>query len=111
MTFTHVLAGSLVSDLTTAESWYSTLFDRGADTRPMSGLLEWYLPDGSGVQVFHDPRRAGRCSLVLRVDDLDATAERLTRASVRHPGPQSGGGARILELSDPDGNSVVLTGA
>ena len=111
MTFTHVLAGSLVSDLPAAESWYSTLFERGPDARPMTGLLEWYLPDGSGVQVFHDPGRAGRGSLVLRVDDLDATAARLSRASVPHDGPQPGGGARILVLGDPDGNGVVLTGA
>ena len=111
MTFTHVLAGCLVSDSAAAEPWYSTLFERGPDARPMSGLLEWHLPDGSGVQVFQAPERAGRGSLVLGVDDLDAVAARLSRASVQHSGPRPGGGARILVLGDPDGNSVVLAGA
>ena len=111
MTFTHVLAGSLVSDLDAAEAWYSALFDRGPDARPMSGLLEWHLPGGSGVQVLLDPARAGRGSLVLGTGDLDATAARLSAASLPHTGPQPGGGARLLLLRDPDGGSVVLTGA
>lgn len=110
MAFAHVLAGSLVSDLTAAEQWYSTLFARGPDTRPMGGLLEWYLPDGSGVQVHQEPERSGHSSVVLMDDDLDGTAARLTDASIVHSGPQPGGGARILMLSDPDGNRVVLKG-
>lgn len=32
-------------------------------------------------------------------------------AGIHHDGPQPGGGARILQLADPDGNRVVLTGA
>ncbi|NAZ77094.1 VOC family protein [Kineococcus sp. T13] len=110
MTFTHVLAGALVSDLSAAETWYTTLFERAPDARPMEGLLQWHLPGGSGVQVYRDPDRAGRGSLVLHADDLDAAAARLSEASVRHEGPEPGGGARILRLSDPDGNAVVLTG-
>lgn len=110
MALAHVLAGSLVTDLTAAEHWYSALFDRGPDTRPMAGLLEWYLPDGSGLQVYEEPERAGRSNVVLMDDDLDSTAARLTEASVTHSGPQPGGVARILVLSDPDGNRVVLTG-
>jgi predicted enzyme related to lactoylglutathione lyase len=110
MAFAHVHAGSLVTDLTAAEQWYSTLFARGPDTRPMAGLLEWYMPDGSGVQVYQEPERSGHSSVVLMDDDLDGTAARLAEASVAHSGPQPGGGARILMLTDPDGNRVVLTG-
>ena len=110
MTSTHVLAGALVDDLAAAETWYATLFAREPDARPMDGLLQWHLPDGSGVQVFLDPARAGHGSLVLHESDLDATATRLREASVEHEGPEPGGGARLLRLRDPDGNSVVLTG-
>jgi hypothetical protein len=47
---------------------------------------------------------------VLEDTDLDGAAARLTDEGIRHDGPQPGGGARILQLLDPDGNRVVLTG-
>ena len=87
MTFTHVMAGALVSDLVAAEAWYTALFERAPQARPMDGLLEWYLPDGSGAQVYQDPTRAGSSSLVLSTDDLDTTASRLHAAS---PQPRAG---------------------
>ncbi|MEF9980965.1 MAG: hypothetical protein RR762_06145 [Glutamicibacter sp.] len=40
--------------------------------------------------------------------DLDAQAARLLDAGIGHRGPQPGGGARIVQLQDPDGNRVVL---
>lgn len=110
MTFTHVMAGALVGDLATAEAWYTALFEAEPHARPMEGLLEWHLPDGSGVQVFQDPSRAGSSSLVLTTGDLDAAAARLRAASVTDSDVERGGGARILRLRDTDGNSVVLVG-
>jgi hypothetical protein len=47
--------------------------------------------------------------MVLDETDLDSAA-RLTERGIRHDGPQSGAGARILQLADPDGNRVVLIG-
>ena len=59
MTFTTVLAQATVRDLAVAEPWYTALLGRGPDLRPMDGLLEWHLVEGSGVQVWQDagPRR------------------------------------------------------
>lgn len=111
MTFTHVLAGAVVSDLSIAEPWYRSLFGREPDGRPMAGLLEWHLEGGSGVQVYQDPERSGRSSVVLGAEDLDATAARLSAAGVDHPGTEPATASRILRLSDPDGNVVVVTGA
>ncbi len=110
MTFTYVLAGQVVTDLALAEPWYRSLFDREPDARPMAGLLEWHLSGGSGVQVWQDPDRAGHSSVVLGSDDLDTEALRLTAGGLEHGGPEPGGGARLLRLMDPDGNSVVLLG-
>lgn len=106
----RLLAGCTVTDSGRAEEWYTRLFDREPDARPMSGLIEWHLGDAFGVQVWCEPDRAGRSSLVLEETDLDAAAARLTAAGIRHNGPQPGGGARILQLTDPDGNRIVLTG-
>lgn len=65
MSITRVLAQSTVSDLVAAEDWYTRLFGREPDARPMPGLLEWHLGDTFGVQVWAEPNRAGRSSMVL----------------------------------------------
>lgn len=106
-----VLGHCTVTDLGRAEEWYSRLFDREPDARPMPGLLEWRLGSGFGVQVWSEPDRAGRCSIVLDETDLDAAAARLTAAGIDKAGPEAGGGGRILRILDPDGNRVVFTGA
>lgn len=107
----RVLANCTVTDLDRAEQWYSRLFGREPDARPMPGLIEWHLGDTFGVQVWSESGRAGHSSVVLVETDLDAAAARLATAGIGHSGPQPGGGARILKLTDPDGNRVVLTGA
>lgn len=107
---TAILANCTVSDLTRAEEWYTRFFGRGPGKRPMPGLLEWRLTDTFGLQVWEEADRAGRSTVVLMVSDLDAAADRMTGLGIQHAGPQPGGDARILQLTDPDGNRVVLTG-
>ncbi|MBK0417458.1 VOC family protein [Leucobacter sp. CSA1] len=107
----RMLANCTVTDLDRAEQWYARLFERGPDARPMPGLIEWHLDRAFGLQVWSEPDRAGGSTVVLDVADLDAAAERAARAGIRHEGPRPGGGRRrILQLADPDGNRVVLTG-
>lgn len=105
-----VFANCAVTDLDSAERWYTALFDRGPDARLMPGLIEWHLGDGRGIQIWSELARAGQSTVVLIETDLDAATLRLTAAGIQHNGPQPGGGARILLLADPDGNRVVLTG-
>lgn len=109
--FTSVFATASVRDLRAAEAFYTQLFGTAPDSRPMAGLLEWHLPHGAGVQVFEDPDRAGAGSLVLTTDDLEGDMERMCGAGLELGEPQSGGGARILELTDPEGTRIVLFGA
>ena len=111
MTITQLLAQSTVTDLAAAEDWYTRLFGRQPDARPMPGLLEWHLDETFGVQVFAEPARAGHSSMVLATSDLDAVAARLGDAGIEHDGPQDATSSRVLVLADPDGNRVVLTGA
>lgn len=106
----RLLDNCTVSDLDRAEQWYTRLFERGPDARPMPGLIEWHLGESFGLQVWSEPERAGRSAVVLGETDLDAAAARATEAAIDHSGPEFGGGARILQLTDPDGNRVVLTG-
>jgi len=110
MSFHRVLAQAAVRDVHTAERWYTALVDSAPDARPMDGLLEWHLGDGFGVQVWQDPQRAGHSSFVLNETDLDALATRLTEVGFEHDGPQPVTASRVLVLTDPDGNEIVVTG-
>ena len=110
MAFQRLLAQAVVADLEVAERWYAALFDGTPQSRPMDGLLEWHLGDSFGVQVWLDPTRAGRSTMVVEESDLDTLAARVSAAGLSHVDPQPGGGARVLILSDPDGNQVVITG-
>ena len=98
MTFQSVHAQATVGDLTAAERWYSALFGRAPDARPMDGLIEWHLGETFGVQVWSEPERAGRSSMVLGESDLDRLADRLTGAGIDnpYPGPQHVTASRIL---------------
>jgi hypothetical protein len=111
MTITRVLAQSTVTDLAVAEDWYTRVFGRPPDARPMPGLLEWHLADTFGVQVWAEPDRAGHSSMVLDESDLDALVARLDQAGIAHDGPQDVTSSRLLPLVDPDGNRVAFTGA
>jgi hypothetical protein len=110
MAFQRLLAQSVVNDLEVAERWYSALFDGAPQARPMDGLIEWHLGPTFGVQVWLDPTRAGRSSMVIDESDLDALAARLNAAGLDHDGPRPVTASRVLVLSDPDGNQIVITG-
>lgn len=107
---TRALAQATVTDLERAQSWYDRLFDRTADANPMPGLLEYHLGDSFGVQVFLEPDRAGRSSIVLSESDLDAAAARLRDAGITDADAAAISAGRALQLTDPDGNRVVLVG-
>lgn len=110
MTITGMLGQSTVTDLETAVPWYASLFGRDPDARPMPGLVEWHLGEGFGVQVWAEPERAGRSTVVLHEADLSAFVEHLDRSGIGHPAPYDATTFRLVELADPDGNRVVVTG-
>jgi catechol 2,3-dioxygenase-like lactoylglutathione lyase family enzyme len=110
MALIRILAQSTVSDLTAAERWYTAVLGRGPDARPMAGLLEWYVGATAGLQVWSEPDRAGRSTVVIGTDNLDAFIAGLDTAGIDHVEAQPGFGGRILQLADPDGNRVVFAG-
>ena len=110
MEIRNVLAQTTVRDQDAAERWYSMLFGRAPDARPMDGLLEWHFGDAMGVQVWAEPDRAGCSSVVLTVGDLDATAEQLKSAGLTDATPAEATSSRILPVEDPDGNRIVFAG-
>jgi catechol 2,3-dioxygenase-like lactoylglutathione lyase family enzyme len=111
MTINRLLAQMTVSDLDRAVDWYARFFGREPDARPMDGLVEWHLADAFGVQVWLDPERAGHSAMVLDESDLEGRAAVLDAAGLPYEGPQEVTASRIVQLVDPDGNQVVITGA
>jgi catechol 2,3-dioxygenase-like lactoylglutathione lyase family enzyme len=111
MPVVRMLAQMTVTDLDQAVAWYARLFGTGPDARPMEGLAEWHLTPAFGVQVWADPDRAGRSTMVLDESDLDQRIDHLESVGIAHEGPQDASSSRILPLRDPDGNQIVFTGA
>ena len=98
-----------VADHDLAVAWYSDLFGREPDRRPMEPSAEWQLTDSSAVMVYADAEAAGGSTLILGVDDLDAhAAELYDREIVLEPYTVPSGQFRLAELTDPSGNTVTF---
>lgn len=69
-------------------------------------------PEASGSRVMPDGRRqepGGWNRVVLRVDDLQAEIEELSKAGIRFRNElEAGPGGKQIQLEDPDGNPVEL---
>lgn len=106
--FHSVFAHLAVRDLEAAERWYTVVFDRPPDGAPMPGLVEWHVGAGVGVQVFEDRERAGGSTAVVGTTDLQRLVAHLDRHRVVHGPIEDGGGGRLVQATDPDGNRVVV---
>ena len=110
MAASRLLAQMTVADLERATAWYSIVFDREPDAKPMDGLVEWHLAPTFGVQLWADPDRAGRSAMVIDESELDALATRLTEQGLTHPGIENVTASRILPITDTEGNHILFTG-
>jgi predicted enzyme related to lactoylglutathione lyase len=110
MQITDTLAVLFVDDHDAAIDWYTKLFGRTFDRRPMDPDAEWDLGDGRGVQVYLDPARAGGHDVVLGVPDLDSTLSELrSRGIDAEKFTVPSGQFELAMLTDPAGNTVILS--
>ena len=109
MTVVNLLPVLPVADFETALTWYGTVFGRGPDRRPMDGCAEWQLAATCGVQVYRMPEAAGRTSVIVGVDDVDAQAAELAaRGMPVEPYDVPSGQFRLAAVQDPDGNTLTF---
>jgi predicted enzyme related to lactoylglutathione lyase len=108
MAIVNALAGIMVSDLTTAETWYEQLLSRPADARPMEGLAEWKLADGGWIQVFQDKDRAGSSSVTFLVSGLDDQLAELKAKGISIERTTTSDYVKTATVTDPAGNRVVF---
>ena len=105
-----MLAQCTVADLAAAQEWYEKVFERGPDLRPMDGLLEWHFGRSAGLQVWLDPERAGRSTVVLDIPHFGDELRRLDHLGIVHDDPVHTPRFQVVTLYDPDNNRIVLTG-
>ncbi|MFD1794834.1 glyoxalase/bleomycin resistance/dioxygenase family protein [Paracoccus aurantiacus] len=96
------------TNLEHATEWYTALFDREPDAAPMDGLKEWHLGDKAGLQLVEDRHHAGHGTATLGVTGIEGFAKRMASGGLPMSDIQQGDFARILTLSDPDDNRIVL---
>lgn len=110
MQIIHTLPVLFVDDHDTAIDWYTKLFGRTFDRRPMDPDTEWDLGDGRGMQIYHDPTRAGGHDVVLGVPDLDAALLDIgSRGIDAEAFTVPSGQFKLAVITDPAGNNVILS--
>lgn len=110
MSIQNALAGIAVRDLNAAAGRYEKLLG-SAGKRPMPEVAEWQFPSGGCLQVFADKERAGKSSITLAVDDIDAEVKRLEAAGTQIGKRTATADVKTAMVSDPDGNRIVLAQA
>jgi predicted enzyme related to lactoylglutathione lyase len=98
----------LTRDLGAAEAWYSKLFGRGPDYRPMNTMVQWELFGQGGVALSTDRLIAGSGVMFLVVDDLAAERRRLQALGIALGDDIEGDYSTLAQVRDPDGNLLTL---
>lgn len=104
--FTNVCAVIPVADHTAAVAWYKQWLGRGPDVEPDEGVAEWKIAGNAWLQVSQDSENAGKASVVIGVEDIDAHVSSLSSAGVRCGEIQDHDFIKLSELTDTDGNKI-----
>jgi hypothetical protein len=108
MTLRKVYAHLNCSNLDDSIRWFTAVFARGPDARPMEGLAEWHHADTAGFQLFQNARDAGHGALTLIIEGIEDERERLSTAGLAPGEVEPASYVKLMRLHDPDKNLVVL---
>lgn len=111
MSFENAIASVAVRDLKASAKWYERLLGRPADSHPMAEVFEWKFPRGGWLQVYELPERAGATSCTLAVTDFEEQLRKLKEMEVNTDLESSGEKARVVMVTDPDGNHLAIAQA
>jgi len=104
--FKNVNAVLPVADHAAAVAWYKQWIGRDPDVEPMEGVAEWQLAENAWIQVSVDPESAGKTSVVIGVEDIDAHVASLAKGEVKYGEIQDYGFIKLTEVPDPEGNKI-----
>jgi hypothetical protein len=108
MTLKAIYAHVSCSDLARSTTWFTSIFEREPDAKPMNGLAEWHHGETAGLQLFENTANSGKSTLTLIVADIRGEHARLAKAGLRPGEIETADYTTIFRLRDPDNNLVVL---
>ena len=98
----------LTADLAVAEVWYTKLFGRGPDFRPMDTLVQWELSNDGGLMLSTSDEIAGKGVVFLYVQDVASERSRLQGLGLILGADIPGDYSTLAQIRDPDGNLLTL---
>ena len=77
-------------------------------SQPMNEVIEWEFAGGGTLRVFADRNRAGKSSVTLIVDDIDAQVAAARSAGIHVPAPHRTPTVDTAIFRAPNGNQLVF---
>ncbi|HTJ37016.1 MAG TPA: VOC family protein [Dactylosporangium sp.] len=107
----NLFAGISVTDLATAQGWYTRLFGAAPSFFPNDVEAVWELAENRFVYIEQRPEHAGHTLNTLIVDDLDATVVGITERGLTPSSTETyDNGVRKITYTDADGNETGFGG-
>ena len=103
-----IYAAVAAEDMRASEAFYTKLFGRGPDDRPMDSLIQWRDVAGANVQIFLNEKNAGASMATIVVPDMDEARASLSDEGLTFSEAQKGDYGRIAHIRDPAGNQITL---
>lgn len=103
-----IYAAIATNDMPASERFYTQLFGRSPDDRPMESLIQWRGVAGANVQIFLNEQNAGSSMCTIVVPKMDDARKSLSAAGIEIEGETSGDFGKIGHITDPAGNRITL---
>lgn len=103
-----IFAALATANMNNAERFYTRLFGRAPDDRPMDGLIQWRNVAGANIQIFQHEENAGSGRLTIVVPNMAEARQSLEEMGVDLKDESQGDYGRIAQIADPDGNRITL---
>jgi predicted enzyme related to lactoylglutathione lyase len=103
-----IYAALMTASMERSERFYTQLFERAPDDRPMDGLIQWRNVAGANIQIFRDAEHAGSGRVTIVVPRMEEARASLEKIGVQLADESQGDYGRIAQISDPDGNRITL---
>lgn len=103
-----IYAAIASDDMPASEKFYTTLFGREPDDRPMDGLIQWREVAGANIQVFRNDENAGSSMCTIVVPNMTDARASLELAGLSLKNEREGDFGKIAKIKDPAGNEITL---
>ena len=104
----YLFAAMFVSNLEASEAFYTKVLGREPDDRPADRLIQWRGVSNAGIRLFEDTAKAGRSTMTIVVADIERTKRFLNVHGIDLGQTLQGDFGRIVQLGDPDKNSITF---